>query len=75
MCLVTVVQFYYCVGMEYRKFGNYAKGEPKRLSEFDAVTGPLLEEEGKAGHLATFPYTVGRCFIGIRSVESCKHEV
>ena len=48
-----------------RELGYCAEGEPKRLSEFDAVTGPLLEEfgklkkEGKAGHLATFPYTVG----------------
>jgi len=56
-----------------RELGYCAEGEPKRLSEFEAVTEPLLEEfgklrdEGKVGYLATFPYTTG---YGKRAVES-----
>ena len=48
-----------------RELGYCAEGEPKRLSEYDEVTEPLkeefsrLQEEGKVGHLASFPYTVG----------------
>ncbi len=48
-----------------RELGYCAEGEPIRLSEFDAVTEPLVEEftklkkEGKVGFLASFPYTVG----------------
>ena len=56
-----------------RELGYCSEGEPKRLSEFEAVTEPLLEEfqklrdEGKVGYLATFPYTMG---YGKRAVES-----
>lgn len=41
------------------------EGEAQRLAEFEAVIEPLreafeeLRAEGKVGHLATFPYTVG----------------
>lgn len=48
-----------------REIGYSEKGEPKRMSEFDAVTHPLVEafgrlqNEGKVGHLISFPYTVG----------------
>ncbi|MGM0367439.1 MAG: aldo/keto reductase [Actinomycetota bacterium] len=57
------------------ELGYRAEGEPKRLSEFDAVTEPLVEvfekmkQEGKVMHLATFPYTVG---YGRRVVKSGK---
>jgi aryl-alcohol dehydrogenase-like predicted oxidoreductase len=61
---IAIVQHLHRGTLE-RELGYCAEGEPKRLSEFDAVTGPLCEEfeklkdEGKVGHLATFPYTVG----------------
>jgi aryl-alcohol dehydrogenase-like predicted oxidoreductase len=56
-----------------REIGYCAEGEPKRLLEFDAVTGPLTEEftklkkEGKVGFLTSFPYTTG---YARRAVES-----
>lgn len=52
-------------GMLDRNLGYCAEGEPVRLTEFESVTEPLLEEfenlksQGKVGYLATFPYTVG----------------
>lgn len=48
-----------------RELGYCAEGEPKRLSEFDAVAEPLreeftrLKEEGKVEYIASFPYTAG----------------
>jgi aryl-alcohol dehydrogenase-like predicted oxidoreductase len=48
-----------------RRLGYSGEGEPKRVSEFEAVTHPLvkaferLQKEGKVGHLISFPYTVG----------------
>ncbi|MDA3950998.1 MAG: aldo/keto reductase [Spirochaeta sp.] len=69
---IAIVQHLHRGTLE-RELGYCAEGEPKRLSEFDAITEPLLEEfeklrdEGKVGYLATFPYTVG---YGKRAVES-----
>ncbi len=48
-----------------RELGYSDAGEPRRLSDYDAVIGPLaevfeeLKQEGKVGYLTTFPYTVG----------------
>lgn len=56
-----------------RELGYCADGEPKRLSEYEEVTEGLkeefsrLQEEGKVGYLASFPYTVG---YGRKAVES-----
>lgn len=56
-----------------KQLGYSGEGEPKRLSEFDAVTDPLvnaferLQKEGKVGYLISFPYTVG---YAMRVVES-----
>ncbi len=69
---IAVVQHLHRGTLE-RELGYCQEGEPKRLSEFDEVTEPLLEEfeklrdEGKVGYLASFPYTVG---YGRRVVES-----
>ena len=48
-----------------KELGYCAEGEPKRLSEYEDVTEPLkdefgrLQDEGKVGYLASFPYTAG----------------
>lgn len=69
---IAVVQHLHRGTLE-RELGYCAEGEPKRLSEYEEVTEPLkeefsrLQEEGKVGHLASFPYTVG---YGRKVVES-----
>ncbi len=69
---IAVVQHLHRGTLE-RELGYCAEGEPKRLSEYEQVTEPLkeefarLQEEGKVGYLATFPYTVG---YGSKAVES-----
>lgn len=61
---IAIVQHLHRGTLE-RELGYCAEGEPKRLSEYAEVTEPLkeefsrLQEEGKVGHLASFPYTVG----------------
>lgn len=69
---IAIVQHLHRGTLE-RELGYCAEGEPKRLSEYEEVTEPLqeefsrLREEGKVGHLASFPYTVG---YGRKTVES-----
>ena len=60
-----------------RELGYCAEGEPKRLADFDGVTSSLVEvfeklrDEGKVGHLASFPYTVGYAERAISSSSFC----
>ncbi|MCA1755476.1 MAG: aldo/keto reductase [Spirochaeta sp.] len=61
---IAVVQHLHRGTVE-QKLGYCEAGEPTRLSEYNHVTEPLKEEfarlqqEGKVGFLASFPYTMG----------------